>query len=89
VSAGVGDLVFYRPYSRAREMVPVLVSAEVREQKTEGGVVRILAGDVLEITDVLGTDWLLARYPGVEGRLLVDGTYCEPWKRADERVADV
>lgn len=81
-----GDLVFYRPYSRARENVPVL--AGVEDLDTQTGVVRVFPGDVLEVVAVRSDEWVLARYPGVEGVLLVGAAYCELWK-ARERVADV
>lgn len=75
-----GDLVFYRPYSRARENVPVLASAEDLEQT---GVARIFPGDVLEIVKTLESGWMLARYPRLSGVLLVGTEYCEMWKRAE------
>jgi hypothetical protein len=85
MAATVGDLVFYRPYSKARENVPVLASAESPEQT---GVIRVFPGDVLHIVHELTGGWRLARYPGVEGVLLVDVAYCEVWKRA-ERLVEV
>jgi hypothetical protein len=92
VKAAVGDLVFYRPHSRARENVPVLPVEAVQvgaEGVNQTGVTRVFPGDVLEVVTTLRGGWVLARYPRLEGVLLVHEDYCEVWKRADVRAEEI
>jgi hypothetical protein len=84
----IGDLVFFEPKAREREMVPVLEAVAEGVGK-QVGVTRIFPGDVLEVVRLLRSGWLLCRYPKEAGELLVDSDYCRVWKQSETSDANL